>query len=533
MKNKDFDKVTDLFDFLQSNEFNFSFDKNNFYNNIVSKNTTNVKRKAKKKNNKIYKKSQKSSEKSSKETYLSVKNAENMSAEDEKFIKKSEKRDKKNQRIIEKCNDQIIFEDLTEEEKDVYLTIDKFNTNGKKTVVYFIDSFFPVIDGVVSVLDNYAVQMQKYYNVVICAPKHNQKRLKTDKYFVLQSDALSVKKQGYDLGFPQMDPEFQRYISHLKIDIIHIQSPFNMGSFGQALAKKRKVPCITTFHSQFKQNFYNAVKNEVIASWLSKIIIGLYQRSTVTVTMNNFAKNIMKEYGLNKSVKIIPNATNLVKKEFDRELEEKIITKHGIDKSKFNLIYIGRFVEVKNVYFMLEVAKELYKINKDFNFIFLGYGPEQSKMQKYIRENHMENIIKFTGKIDDVDEKSIIIKNSDLLFFPSVYDTDGIVKIECACYDVPTLCIEGTGVASNMTDNHNGFIEKNDKNSFVKRLNYLIKNVDLVKNIGKNANLELYITWEQVCEMLKDLYEETLKTYKFKNAKKNKNKTAQKIDAYC
>ena len=237
---------------------------------------------------------------------------------------------KEQKKRIQKCNDQIILE--TKEEKDIYLTIDKFNTNGKKTVVYFIDSFFPVIDGVVSVLDNYAVQMQKYYNVVICAPKHNQTCYKTDKYFVIQADSIFIKNQGYDLGFPQLDPVFQKYISMLKIDLIHVQSPFNMGNFGLALARRRKVPCITTFHSQFKQNFYSAVKSDTIATWLTRILMIVYQRSTVAVTMNDFARGVMKEYGLKKNVKIIPNATNLKRKNFDPAFENEILKRHKIDK---------------------------------------------------------------------------------------------------------------------------------------------------------------------------------------------------------
>ena len=51
------------------------------------------------------------------------------------------------------------------------------------------------------------------------------------------------------------------------------------------------------------------------------------------------------------------------------------------------MIFIGRFVEVKNVYFILNILKELYKINPNFNFIFLGFGPEQTKMQKFAKDN--------------------------------------------------------------------------------------------------------------------------------------------------
>ena len=57
----------------------------------------------------------------------------------------------------------------------------------------------------------------------------------------------------------------------LRIDLIHVHSPFNMGSFGLNLAKKRNIPCFATFHSQFKRDFYNATKSELITNILTKL----------------------------------------------------------------------------------------------------------------------------------------------------------------------------------------------------------------------------------------------------------------------
>ena len=474
---------------------------------------------------------QKLLERIQKQNFAKVLEEDKLSKNVIQFRKNAKKKDllksKSNKRRAKRCNNYLLTKD--EDFREIYFTIDKFNNNGKKTIVYFIDSFYPLIDGVIAVLDNYATHMQKYYNVVICAPKHKQTCFKTDKYFVLYSDSMYIKNQDYDLGFPGLDPVFQRYISLLKIDLIHIQAPFNMGSFGLSLAKKRKVPSITSFHSQFKLNFYNAVKNEVIATWLTKILMNVYQKSTVALTMNDFTRKIMKEYGVKRSVQILPNATNLKPKNFLESEEISVLEKHGINNNVFNMIFIGRFVEVKNVYFILDILVELSKRTRDFNFIFLGYGPEQGRMQKICKENGIENLIKFTGKIDSADEKAILIKNSDLLLFPSVYDTDGIVKIECACYGIPTLCIEDTGVASNMVDNHNAFIEKYTVDDFVKRIEFLLKNVEIVKKVGENAKKEIYITWEEVCERLKDIYEKCLRTYHLNNAKKNKNKTTKNI----
>lgn len=442
-------------------------------------------------------------------------------------LKRVELKKQKNNKRLNKCNRVLLAN--RDSENDIYFMIDKFNNNGKKTIVYFNDSWYPVIDGVVAVVDNYASKLNEEYNIVICVPKHKNKIASSSKYLVLGADSVFVKSQGYDIAFPQFDVRFKKYLSLLKIDLVHIHSPFSMGSFGLQLAKHRKVPSFVTFHSKYKQNFSNAVKSEAIANILTSVIANVFKKATVALTMNSYAKKIMNSYGIKRNIEIIPNATDLCVKDFDPKFENEILNKHKINKNEFNILFIGRFVEVKNVYFIIDVLGELVKINKNFKYIFVGYGPEQEKMKKTIKQKGLEENIIFTGKIDSGDEKAVIIKNSTLLFFPSTYDTDGIVKIECACYGVPTLCVEDTGVSANIINDRNGFVEKEDVSAFVKRLDFLIKNVDYVKKIGKNANLDIYITWNDVCLMLDKIYQKYLKTYNFKHTKKNKDKSAKKV----
>ncbi len=435
------------------------------------------------------------------------------------------KRNLNKDNIVLKCNKKLSKN--TKKDAIILNKINEFNTNGKKTIAYFIDSFYPVIDGVVSVLDNYAKFMSKYFNVVICSPKHKKKTYESDDYFVLSANSMHLKGQGYDLGFPQFDNKFQNFLSLLKIDLVHVNAPFSMGSFGLEIAKKRKIPSITTFHSQFRQDFQKATNSESISKILSNIIIKIYDKSTVTLTMNKFSYGIMRKYGLKRrDVKIVPNATNLVYKNFDDYKEREVLKQYKIKKEIFTMIFIGRFVKVKNVYLILDTLKELFKINKNFQFIFLGYGPEEDKMKKIIKENHLEKNIIFTGKILDSDEKAIIIKNSNLLFFPSDYDTDGIVKIECACYSVPTLCLAGTGVASGLDDNETGFLENNDISCLVKRIDELSKNVDLVEKVGKNAKEKIYVTWEDVGNRLLKIYNDLINKKSIKRSRNKKEKIA-------
>lgn len=432
----------------------------------------------------------------------------------------NKKREDLKNTIVEKCNNQIIKQHGLDQE--IVHKINEFNTNGKKTIAYFIDSYFPVIDGVVSVLDNYAKYMSKSFNVVVCTPKHKKTSYKSDNYLVLSSDSLHLKKQGYDFGYPQLDAEFKKYISMLKVDLVHCNAPFLMGVFGLELAKKRHIPSVATFHSQFKQDFYKSTNSKLLSSIMTDVVIKFYEKSSVTLTMNEFAKGVMKRYGLKrKDVKIVPNATNLVYKDFDEVQEREVLDSYKIQPNKFTMLYIGRFVKVKNIYLILDVLTKLFENNKDFQFIFMGYGPEEEKMQKIIKERGLENNIVLTGKILDLDEKSIIIKNSSLLFFPSDYDTDGIVKIECACFSVPTLCLAGTGVASGIEENITGFIEENNVEKLASKLEFLSKNVDFVQKTGKNAKDRLYITWDDVGKKLEKIYNNLLD---IKNLKTLKNK---------
>lgn len=435
--------------------------------------------------------------------------------------KRNKKRNKIKYTIVEKCNKQLTKN--SKRDMEILYKINEFNTNGRKTIAFFIDSYFPIVDGVVSVLDNYAKFMANYYNVVVCTPKHKKQCYKSENYFVLSSDSVYLKKQGYDLGFPQLDSKFTNYISMLKIDLVHCNAPFLMGMFGLELAKKRHIPSVTTFHSQYREDFYKSTNSMLLAKIMTSFIIKFYDKSTVALTMNEFSKSVMKKYGLKRNdVLIIPNGTNLVYKEFDEELEDKILEKFGVKKDKFTILYIGRFVKVKNIYFILDVLSKLHKTNKNFQFVFMGYGVEEDRMRKIIKENGLgENVI-ITGKILDSDEKSVIIKNSNLLFFPSYYDTDGIVKIECACFGVPTLCLENTGVSSGIENNVTGFVEKNDVESMVTKLDFLSKNVDFVQKIGKNAKDRMYVSWEDVGQKLRSLYEKLFNTQNIRGVKKNK-----------
>ena len=128
----------------------------------------------------------------------------------------------------------------------------------KINIGIFNDSFYPMIDGVVSVVDNYARNLIKKANVIVFVPQ-GKKYFDDSKlpYKVVRVKSLRVPKLDYVLPVPQIDKNFLRELEYYKLDIIHIHSPATLGITGLKYAKKHHIPVVATMHSQFKQDFRN------------------------------------------------------------------------------------------------------------------------------------------------------------------------------------------------------------------------------------------------------------------------------------
>ena len=70
--------------------------------------------------------------------------------------------------------------------------------------------------------------------------------------------------------------------------------------------------------------------------------------------------------------------------------------KIGIRNPKKNIISVCRFVDQKNIFEILEIAKNL----QIYNFIILGNGYLFDKAKIFLKSNNIKNVYLFGNKID-------------------------------------------------------------------------------------------------------------------------------------
>jgi hypothetical protein len=111
--------------------------------------------------------------------------------------------------------------------------------NKRMTIGLFTDVFFPMIDGVVKVVDNYGKCLSKEADVYVFAPDYGEiKNLDKLPYKVIRTKSIKIPKLDYRMT-------------------IHY-------------AKANKIPVVATLHSQYKKDFYERIKNTYITNLATK-----------------------------------------------------------------------------------------------------------------------------------------------------------------------------------------------------------------------------------------------------------------------
>ena len=241
----------------------------------------------------------------------------------------------------------------------------------------------------------------------------------------------------------------------------------------------------------------------------------LYKISTVIGCMSE--KN--KEYLLKHNkyldcakLQIFPNTTKLNREEEYIDDAMQIKRRDGIPENRVIITYGGNFGKPQGIDFLIQILG-VYKDNKNVEFLLVGKGTEKEKLYRYIKEKNIENVklINFLNS----EEFSKILKISDI----------GLVLLDYR-FTIPNIPSKTLTYFKNRvpimaaTDNNTYFkqmledsgaglwCESNDVYSFKEKLDFLIANKKVRKEMGENGRLflEKNLTTEVSVKILEDTF---------------------------
>ena len=385
----------------------------------------------------------------------------------------------------------------------------------KITVGLFNDSFFPVTDGVVMVVDNYARRLSNFCNVIVFVPSYLFSKFDdtTLPYKVVRCYSLDVPFLDYSLPIPKLDYRFIRNLNKYNLDIVHIHSPFSLGVAGLKYAKLHHIPCVATMHSQFKRDFKRALKSEMLANKFTYKLMKVYNKCDLCFAVNKeVARIYFEEYHYKTMPRVLLNATDMEPVEDSNKTYKELDKKYNIKWNVKVFLFVGRLNILKNILFIVDSLSVLKKKKPSLKFkmLFVGVGQDEDKLKERIKELNLEKEVLLVGKIEDRIELASIYKRADLFLFPSVYDASSLVQIEAASQKTPGVFLKNTATSSTITDNVNGFLSEETIGAYSDKIIEVMENKELYKKVSNNAYYDLYRTWDKAVDEIYDIYKDLI-----------------------
>ena len=371
-----------------------------------------------------------------------------------------------------------------------------------------MDNYYPAVDGVVLVVDNLAKSLVKYNDVTVIIPYTSTYEDDINKpYKIIRINSFHIPFTEYRVGkiSNKISKEYRMLIKE-NFDIIHIHSPFTIGSLGVKIAKKLNIPCIATMHTRFDFEIRRIIDKDTVVNQIIKRLIKVYNNCDHCIAINQAMIKVFKDYGYTGTPTIIYNGTDLKPLKKVEENIEKVNQKFNLKSDEFVFLFVGRITSIKNIFFILESLKLLKQDNFPFKMIYVGSGPDENKLKKKIKEYKMENDIIMTGKIMNRTLLSSIYKRANLFLFPSLFDASSLVQIEAAVNETPGLFIENSVTADTVTNNVNGFTCELDETKYKEKIKEIMNNPQKLKKVAINARKMLGKNWDEIAKETYQLY---------------------------
>jgi glycosyltransferase involved in cell wall biosynthesis len=123
-------------------------------------------------------------------------------------------------------------------------------------------------------------------------------------------------------------------------------------------------------------------------------------------------------------------------------------------------LYAGRLLYWKGVHIALRAFAELTAKGVGARFTIVGDGPERSRLEQLATARGVRDNVKFLSRIPQ-GELFNLYDTHDLLLFPSLHDSGGLVVLEALSRGLPVICFDLGGPKEVVTAN-SGVVVKTD-----------------------------------------------------------------------
>lgn len=152
-------------------------------------------------------------------------------------------------------------------------------------------------------------------------------------------------------------------------------------------------------------------------------------------------------------------ANDKVEKLYQEAFLNRIKSKNALDLPKYNFIFTGRFIKIKNLELLINAFEEICakdEKSKDWGLILSGDGTEKDTLKRLVADKKIERV--FFLPSCEWHEVPARYALADVAVLPSLFEPFGFLVNEALVYGMPVIVSERCGSAIDLVKNgENGF----------------------------------------------------------------------------
>jgi phosphatidylinositol alpha-mannosyltransferase len=317
-------------------------------------------------------------------------------------------------------------------------------------------------------------------------------------YSLARNQSITWAGNRLSIPLPAGRKPIKELVSKMDFDIIHVQVPYSPFMAQRVInGVGNKTVVIGTFHV-YPGNRLAVWGSRLLTLWYGKSLKRFDQMISVSSAAADFAKN---SYGLLST--IVPNMVDIQKFAGHRAF---------LDKSRPQIVFLGRLVPRKGCRELLVAFAELSKRLPDVELVIAGDGNQRRELENYVISQQLQDRVRFLGRVTEA-EKPKLLARADIACFPSLYgESFGIVLIEAmAAGSKIVLGGDNPGYKSVLSEQPDLIISPNNKHTFAERLELLLMDQNRITKLHQwqSSTVKQYDT-NQVCEQVLAIYRQAI-----------------------
>ena len=328
----------------------------------------------------------------------------------------------------------------------------------------FADCYHPVINGVVTsieILKNRLEAMDEQVELFVPGKAgYHDNDPHIHRFFSVT--APFHRESRFSLPYPWSN------VNHLKRnrpDVVHIQTPFNLGLLGEWCARRLKIPFVFTHHTLWEEyvHYIPLLSKRMLRKTAIDVTRSLCNRSHGIIAPSEEVRERLIEQGVTREIEVIPTGIDMeLFLEGDREVARAAV---GVPEGAPVAVYVGRMGKEKSLAFLLDAFAVIAQRLPEAHLIMVGGGPERTPLEEQAKALGLADRIHFAGYLKR-SELVHYLKLARVFLFASVTETQGLVSLEAQAAGCPVVAVRASGSSEAVADGVTGYLVPQEKEPF-------------------------------------------------------------------